>query len=80
MGSACRCTTFHSPSSGRRVIVTHTATRTALEEVSSLPNTFAFIRSMSTTQARSSVTYFSTISKSTPSPSVNREAACSGLG
>src|SRR5918997_2694896 len=73
MGSACRCTIFQVPSSGRKIIVA----RVAIGTISSLPPTLALARSSCTTQASSAVTYFATISEPTNSPSLRNDAACS---
>src|SRR5215211_4741204 len=58
MGSAWRCTTFHSPSSGRKIIVE----RTAYGMSSSLAPILASARSICTTKASSEVAYFDTTS------------------
>jgi hypothetical protein len=59
MGSACRCTTFQVPPSGRKIIVT----RKSHGVISSAAPTFALVRSIHKMQASSGVTYFATVSK-----------------
>ena len=51
MGSACRCTTFHSPSSGRKIIVV----RRASGVMSSLEPTLASIRSIYIRKSRPTI-------------------------
>jgi hypothetical protein len=71
IGSACRCTIFQTPSSGRKIIVTRRLTGVT----ASCPPTLALVRSTLTTYASSGVTHFITVSTSTISPSRTCDAA-----
>ena len=73
IGSACRCTIFHAPSSGAMIIVTR-----RLEGVmASCPPNLAWDRSTLTRYASSGVTWLVTVSASTISPSRTCDAAWS---
>ena len=73
MGSAWRWTSFHAPSSRRKVLVT----RSSKEVGPARPATFALHRSTATIVARFAVRYSATVVTSVGSPSRNCAAAWS---
>src|SRR4030095_16888402 len=70
IGSACRLTSFHSPSSSRKVVVT----RKSKVDISSLPPIFTCDCSCSIRVTSSGDSYFAIISVLICLPSLNRVA------